>query len=237
MFKRRTALTRVDRIRSILWPDRGFGRLFSYIIQRIKRMPGSTLSIAVGAAWGIAVSFSPFLGLHLLVGMMLAYLTRGNLLACLFGTFVGNPWTFPLFFYLNYRLGSFILIEMGREVKSIGGTMAEFVTLFLADPAALIGALFAPIVVGSLILGTIAWFAGFGATYWAVAGWRAHRARRLEAVRLRRAEMHPGNDNDLVRRQDRNADRGQTEDSRTEDSRTEDSRSEDSRSEDRGAGL
>jgi len=227
MFKRRTALTRVDRIRSILWPDRGFGRLFSYIIQRIKRMPGSTLSIAVGAAWGIAVSFSPFLGLHLLVGMMLAYLTRGNLLACLFGTFVGNPWTFPLFFYLNYRLGSFILIEMGREVKSIGGTMAEFVTLFLADPAALIGALFAPIVVGSLILGTIAWFAGFGATYWAVAGWRAHRARRLEAVRLRRAEMHPGNDNDLVRRQDRNADRGQTEDSRTEDSR----------SEDRGAGL
>ena len=156
MFKRRTALTRVDRIRSILWPDRGFGRLFSYIIQRIKRMPGSTLSIAVGAAWGIAVSFSPFLGLHLLVGMMLAYLTRGNLLACLFGTFVGNPWTFPLFFYLNYRLGSFILIEMGREVKSIGGTMAEFVTLFLADPAALIGALFAPIVVGSLILGTIA---------------------------------------------------------------------------------
>ena len=237
MFKRRTALTRVDRIRSILWPDRGFGRLFSYIIQRIKRMPGSTLSIAVGAAWGIAVSFSPFLGLHLLVGMMLAYLTRGNLLACLFGTFVGNPWTFPLFFYLNYRLGSFILIEMGREVKSIGGTMAEFVTLFLADPAALIGALFAPIVVGSLILGTIAWFAGFGATYWAVAGWRAHRARRLEAVRLRRAEMHPGNDNDLVRRQDRNADRGQTEDSRTEDSRSEDSRSEDSRSEDRGAGL
>ena len=237
MFKRRTALTRVDRIRSILWPDRGFGRLFSYIIQRIKRMPGSTLSIAVGAAWGIAVSFSPFLGLHLLVGMMLAYLTRGNLLACLFGTFVGNPWTFPLFFYLNYRLGSFILIEMGREVKSIGGTMAEFVTLFLADPAALIGALFAPIVVGSLILGTIAWFAGFGATYWAVAGWRAHRARRLEAVRLRRAEMHPGNDNDLVRRQDRNADRGQTEDSRTEDSRTEDSRTEDSRSEDRGAGL
>ena len=73
--------------------------------------------------------------------------------------------------------------------------MAEFVTLFFADPAALIGALFAPIVVGSLILGTIAWFAGFGATYWAVAGWRAHRARRLEAARSRRVEMRPGNDN------------------------------------------
>lgn len=216
MFKRRTAMSRMDRIQNVLWPDRGFGRLFSYIIQRVKRMPGSTLSIAVGAAWGIAVSFSPFLGLHLLVGMMLAYLTRGNLLACLFGTFVGNPWTFPLFFYLNYRLGAFILIEMGRDMKSIGGTMAEFVTLFLADPAALIGALFAPIVVGSLILGTIAWFAGFGVTYWAVAGWRAHRARRLEAVRLRRAEMHPRNDNDMTMRQAQDSVAGQDKDPATD---------------------
>ena len=198
MFKRRIAMTRMDRLRSILWPDRGFGRLISYIIQRVKRMPGSTLSIAVGAAWGVAVSFSPFLGLHLLVGMMLAYLTRGNLLACLFGTFVGNPWTFPLFFYLNYRLGAFILSEMGRNVKSLGGTMSELVTLSLADPAALIGSLFAPIVVGSLILGTIAWFAGFGATYWAVAGWRAHRSKRLEAARLRRVGMKPRNDNDVT---------------------------------------
>lgn len=198
MFKRRIAMTRMDRVRSILWPDRGFVRLFSYLIQRVKRMPGSTLSIAVGAAWGIGVSFSPFLGLHLLVGMMLAYLTRGNLLACLFGTFVGNPWTFPLFFYLDYRLGAFILGEMGRDVKSLGGTMSEFVNLFLVDPAALIGALFAPIIIGSIILGTIAWFAGFGATYWAVAGWRAHRARRLEAARLRRSEIHPRNDNDVA---------------------------------------
>jgi len=205
MFKRRKAMTRMDRIRSVLWPDRGFRRLFSYVIQRIKRMPGSTLSIAVGAAWGVAVSFLPFVGLHLLVGMMLAYLTRGNLLACLFGTFIGNPWTFPLFFYLDYRLGAFILSEMGGDVKSLGGTMSEFVTVFLADPAALIGALFAPIVVGSLILGTIAWFAGFGATYWAVAGWRAHRAKRLEAARLRRSEMRPRNDNIITMPRDSTA--------------------------------
>lgn len=237
MFKRRIALSRLDRIRSVLWPDRGFGRLFSYIIQRVKRMPGSTLSIAVGAAWGIAVSFSPFLGLHLLAGMMLAYLTRGNLLACLFGTFVGNPWTFPLFFYLNYRLGSFILTEIGRDVKSIGGTMTEFVTLFLADPAALIGALFAPIVVGSLILGTIAWFAGFGATYWAVAGWRAHRARRLEAVRLRRAEMHPGNDNDMVTLQHRKAESGEAKTDEAKDQHANDQHANDQHANDKEAGV
>lgn len=195
MFKRRKQMSRADRVRSVVWPDRGFGRLFSYLVQRVKRMPGSTLSIAVGAAWGIAVSFTPFIGLHLLVGLFMAYLCRGNLLACLFGTFVGNPWTFPLFFYLDYRLGAFIVVELGGDVKSLGGNMPDFMTLFLADPAALIGALFLPIAVGALVMGTIAWFAGFGFTYWAVAGWRVHRAKRIEAARERRAAMRPENDN------------------------------------------
>jgi len=195
MFKRRRAQSRFDRVRSIVWPARGFGRLFSYLIQRIKRMPGSTLSIAIGAAWGVAVSFTPFLGLHLLVGMMLAYLTRGNLLACLFATFIGNPWTFPLFFYVDYRVGAFIITEFGGSVKSIGDTLPSFMAVFIADPAALIGALFTPIIVGCLFLGTIAWFAGFGLTYWAVDGWRRHRVKRLAAARLRRAGLSPENDN------------------------------------------
>ncbi|MEC8121204.1 MAG: hypothetical protein VX113_04655, partial [Pseudomonadota bacterium] len=71
----------------------------------------------------------------------------------------------------------------------------EFMSLFIADPALLIGALFLPIIIGALIMGTIAWFAGFGFTYWAVAGWRVHRAKRLEAARARRAASRPENDN------------------------------------------
>jgi hypothetical protein len=66
---------------------------------------------------------------------------------------------------------------------------------FLADPAALIGALFMPIVVGCLVLGTITWFAGFGFTYWAVGGWRRHRAKRLAVARQRRSGLQPENDN------------------------------------------
>ncbi len=197
MFKRRKAQSRVDRVRSVLWPDRGFGRLFTYIITRIKRMPGSTTSIAVGAAWGIAVSFTPFIGLHLFVGLFMAYVMRGNMLACLFGTFVGNPWTFPLFFYLDYRLGAFILTEFGVEVAMVGSSLAEFGTAFLSSPAELIKALFLPIATGCLVLGSIAWFTGFGVTYWAVAGWRTHRRKRLDAARLRRLEMLSRNDNNL----------------------------------------
>ena len=113
MFKRRKQLSMVDRVLSIVWPARGFGRLISSDSEGM-RMPIDPVDRG-RAAWGIAVSFTPFIGLHLLVGLFMAYLCRGNLLACLFGTFVGNPWTFPLFFYLDYRLGAFIVLEFGGE--------------------------------------------------------------------------------------------------------------------------
>ena len=59
MFRRRKSLSLVSRLRTIVWPARGFGRLFSYLAQRVMRMPGSSASIAVGLA---------FLGLSSVVG-------------------------------------------------------------------------------------------------------------------------------------------------------------------------
>lgn len=200
MFKRRNRRSRLELIRTLVWPARGFGRLFSYILQRVKRMSGTPTSIAIGAAWGVSVSFSPFIGLHLLLGMMLAFVTRGNMLACLFGTLVGNPWTFPLFFYLEYQLGSGVIWFATGETSQMASSMQAFIGMFLANPAATIGILFAPILVGCLIFGIIAWFATFGFVYWAVKGWREHRKRRLAAVRRLRASDGPRNDNDAMRR-------------------------------------
>ena len=195
MFKRRKARSTSEQIRSFVWPDRGFGRLFSYIFQRIRRMPGSSTSIAVGAAWGAAVSFTPFIGLHFFVGLAMCYVTRGNMLACLFGTIIGNPWTFPIFFYLDYTLGTFILQQFGGDTIKAGDTLSEFIALFLAAPATLIGELFKQIMVGAVVLGSMAWFTMFGIVYWGVSGWRKSRALRLAAVRKRRQGRHPQNDN------------------------------------------
>ena len=187
MFQRRKARSASEQIRSVVWPDRGFGRLLSYIVQRVRRMPGSPTSIAVGAAWGVAVSFSPFIGLHLFVGLALSYLTRGNMLACLFGTIVGNPWTLPIFFYLDYALGTFLLQLFGSPTSLADTNLAEFISLFMAEPVALTGEVFKQLVVGSLVLGCVAWFASFGAVFWAVSGWRKHRSIRLAAARDRRS--------------------------------------------------
>ena len=158
-------------------------------------MPGSPTSVAVGAAWGAAVSFTPFIGLHLFVGLAMTYMTRGNMLACLFGTIIGNPWTFPLFFYLDYALGTFILQFFGSVTIQAGNTLAEFISLFLAAPTALIGEVFKQIIVGAIVLGSMAWFMMFGIVYWAVSGWRKSRSLRLAAVRERLQNEEHENDN------------------------------------------
>ena len=88
MFRRRTPLTILSQIRSVVWPERGFRRLFSYLFQRVVRLPGTSGSIAIGVASGVAASFLPFIGLHFLIAALLALLLRGNVLASAIGTFL-----------------------------------------------------------------------------------------------------------------------------------------------------
>ena len=83
-------------------------KLLKYKIVRIKDFPES---VAIGLAWGAAVSFTPLLGFHLIICYTGTYLMKGNLIAATVGTIVGNPWTFPFFFYISYKFGIFFYFE------------------------------------------------------------------------------------------------------------------------------
>ncbi len=73
------------------------------------RLPDTPHGIAAGVAAGAAISFTPFLGLHILLGSLVALITRGNYIGVIIGTLVGNPWTFPFIFALNYEIGAYFL--------------------------------------------------------------------------------------------------------------------------------
>ena len=113
MFRRRVPLSLLGKLREMLWPRKGFSRLYSYLVQRILRMPGSAYSLASGFACGVAVSFTPLLGFHLLLALGLAYFIRGNMATALLGTLFGNPWTFPLIFVLLQAIGEGLIYYFG----------------------------------------------------------------------------------------------------------------------------
>ena len=91
MFRRRVPLSWQARLREIILPRKGFSRLYSYMAQRVLRMPGSPYSLAAGFACGVAVSFTPLIGFHLVLAAVLAYLIRANVIASWAGTIFGNP--------------------------------------------------------------------------------------------------------------------------------------------------
>ena len=187
MFRRRRSQSFMTQIRGVIWPERGFRRLFSYLLQRVARMPGSPLSIAIGVACGVSVSFTPFIGFHFLLGAFLAYLLRGNIFASAIGTIVGNPWTFPFIISADFTIGSWGVVRLGMMPPNVDLSISEI----LADPLSNLMPLLLPMMMGGLIMGVVAWFATFGMAYWALTWWREHRARRLAEGRNRRYFQMP----------------------------------------------
>lgn len=114
LFKRRTPPPMTERVRIALWPRRSWSRSTRYVINRVGRLRGTPHYIALGFACGVGVSFTPLIGFHFLLAGLLAFACRASVIASAFGTFVGNPLTFPLIWVGAYRTGNIILGAGGR---------------------------------------------------------------------------------------------------------------------------
>lgn len=165
MFRRRNARSLLVKIREVIWPSAGWGRVFKYIWYRLHRLPGSRNAIAAGFACGAAVSFMPLNGLHFILAAAMAWVMRGNILASAIGTAVGNPWTFPPIWIGTYWLGK---IMLGHGVVH-GADKLDFGQLFTAlwdgvrhlDGGLLLEKVWPvwwPMFVGSLPVTLVLWF-------------------------------------------------------------------------------
>ena len=125
----------------------GFLKLIKNKLIRIKDFPES---VAIGLAWGASISVTPLLGLHLIICYTGTWLMRGNMIAATVGTIIGNPWTFPFFFYLDYKIGIlFYFKEMDKYEFKISFLINNFDNLFF------------PTLIGSIPLSIIVWFLTF----------------------------------------------------------------------------
>ena len=70
---------------------------------------GTPAERARGVAVGIFSGCFPFFGLQSLMGVCLASLVRGHHLLAVIGTWISNPLTYLPLYWLNYRVGSFVL--------------------------------------------------------------------------------------------------------------------------------
>src|SRR2546422_11400139 len=85
------------------------GRRVSGLWHKVLVLEDTPERIALGFAVGVFLAFSPFLGLHTLLGLTLAFLFGLNRVAVLVGLFVNNPWTLvPIYAAATYIGGIFL---------------------------------------------------------------------------------------------------------------------------------
>jgi len=179
LFRRRTKPTLTERIRIALWPSNGWKRSLRYFGKRVVRLSGSPHAVALGFAAGVFISWTPFVGFHILMGMALAFIFGGNLVAAALGTVIGNPLTFPFMWWSSFSLGNRMLAD--------GGTPTDFGDVahaLASQPLSGILPLIKPLTVGSLPLGIASALLAYGAVYVAVRTYQRARRHRLEARRL-----------------------------------------------------
>ncbi len=106
-------------MRNVVYPRGGWGRAAQYVKHRLQRLPDTPERISRGIAAGVFVTFTPFFGLHFLFAAIIAWATRGNILASLLGTFFGNPFTFPFIGFVSLGLG-YLLLGMPFDAALFG---------------------------------------------------------------------------------------------------------------------
>lgn len=126
---------------------------------RLSRMRVCPHRLSLGFAAGAFASFTPLIGLHFILALVIALVVRGNILASAVGTVVGNPVTFPFIWLATYQVGSRILGV--TPMAGPGGSAEPGDTVAAATAAAWyeFGPIFQqtlwPMLVGSIPLGLI----------------------------------------------------------------------------------
>lgn len=194
VFKRRDKRSWARATIEALWPRGGWNRAAIYMKHRLRRLPDAPHRIARGIFAGVFISFTPLFGLHFVAAAFLAWIMRGNILASLMATFVGNPVTFPFIAAFGVELGNWLLGHPGvmspLEIFSdFGQASVEFwgniQSLFTHEPAhwerleRFFFRVYLPYLVGGTLLGIIAGIAGYYVSLPVIIAYQNRRKKKL----------------------------------------------------------
>ncbi len=136
-------------------------------------MPASNYAISSGFACGSMVSFTPLLGLHFILALIFAYLIRGNLIAALIGTVVGNPLTFPFIWGLIYKVGTFV-----TTIKHV--TLSNKINFEMIVNQTY--EIFFPMFVGGIIIAPLVWITTYFVIYSFISSYKKRKKRSKRSL-------------------------------------------------------
>jgi uncharacterized protein len=87
---------------------------FKDLIKKLLHIEDRPERTALAFSIGVFLGFSPFLGLHTLAGLLIAFVFRMNRVAVLLGVWTNTPWFLIPYYVFSTRIGMWIL---GYEIE------------------------------------------------------------------------------------------------------------------------
>jgi uncharacterized protein (DUF2062 family) len=115
--------------------------------------------VALAFAVGVFIAFSPFLGIHTLLAIVIAVAFRLSKPAIVVGAWTNNPWTIAPMYSAGTLLGCFVLGVSPASLGEIDWSLHG--RAFYESLAAGFRPLLLPFVVGNLLLGAVAALVSF----------------------------------------------------------------------------
>ena len=144
-------------------------RILSYYKLRLARLPASNYAISSGFACGSMVSFTPLLGLHFLLAVIFAFVIRGNFIAALIGTIVGNPITFPFIWGLIYKIGTFI-----TNIKQVSFSYEINFNMIIDQTYEI----FFPMLIGGIVIAPLVWIISYFIVYSFISSYKRRKNKK-----------------------------------------------------------
>lgn len=194
VFRRRDRRPILTYLGELFFPRGGWKRATQYVIHRVRRLPDPPHRIARGVFAGVFISFTPLFGFHFLLAAAIAWVIRGNILAALLATFIGNPITTPLIAYGSVEFGHFLLgshsaLTFEQILDAFGGATHEIWRNVMAmftpevahwkDLGHFMRTIFIPYMTGGVILGTIVGLICHYLTLPIVTAYKGRRKKKL----------------------------------------------------------
>ncbi len=149
-----------------------FGNVVSYfknLCLKLVSINSSLYSVSLGVAFGIAVAFTPFFGLQIVITLLLCFLFKANVAASMIAGAIGNPITFPFIWFLDYKIGSlffsnFIFFDDGfiYKIKLLIDAIKTYDRQIIMDS---FYPLFLPMLVGGIIIAFVFGILSYFITY------------------------------------------------------------------------
>lgn len=120
---------------------KSFRPIYRYMKFKVLHIDDSPERIARGVAVGLFVAWTPLLGLHILLSILLSTIFKANKIAALLFVWISNAATLVVIYYPGYFLGRTIVslfgIQRSYSVEQVKGFFAE-----IANPKSLLSGVF-----------------------------------------------------------------------------------------------